>query len=701
MGTDIAEVELKDKKLFAISGGDNFACGLEYGSRFPVCWGDLQLPARLLNVSYTSISCGSSHCCAIRSSDSRADCWGNNGSPPGENFLSVSSGKNFSCGLTQDGALHCWGGVPESIQEAKNERFASVFVGGRSVCGLTSSTMDALCWDEDHHGRSSLVPPGLKFSSLAGGLSHTCGIRADNHQVMCWGDDHLRQLQAPKSATFSSISAGNFHTCGVTRDDPAKLLCWGNNVAEFEIVNLNASQALCMGECGKNQFQMNKTSSQCPSLSDKVCLDCSICVGGNVETSPCGVNSDRQCGSVKIGSGRDAKRQGGKSVFVVVLYVSATLSLALIFMGAVWSYLCRIRRRKGKLRVLSTRNNEHFGNGVVSISAEELKLATKNYSEEMILGRGAFGTVYKGVLENGYQVAIKRGKACERCDAMFDKELELLARTHHSCLVNLFGYCKEENVLVFEFMSRGTVHDNIFQSPTSRSGPLEWVSRIRIAAQAARGLEYLHKYASPSIIHRDIKSANILIDFDWNAHISDFGISLCGPQDNATHLSNMTIVGTPGYLDPEYGTSSQLTLKSDVYSFGVVLLELLSGRKPVDLSRQIQNLVAWVIDLVGRDEWSSVLDPRLAVPLQPEPLFRVLKLALECTRLKGKQRPSMTQVAKTLEEVLEAIASSPPGGGDTSPLSSTVDVKSLKEIFEAMVVNPGSGTVTFFLPLEN
>ncbi|XP_024537354.1 LOW QUALITY PROTEIN: serine/threonine-protein kinase-like protein ACR4 [Selaginella moellendorffii] len=256
----------------------------------------------------------------------------------------------------------------------------------------------------------------------------------------------------------------------------------------------------------------------------------------------------------------------------------------------------------------------------------------------MILGRGAFGTVYKGVLQNGHQVAVKRANSSSSHE-MFDKELELLGRANHSCLVNLMGYCQEDKLLVFEFMARGTLLENI--------SSCEWISRMRIAAQAARGLEYLHRYASPSIIHRDVKTANILLDRDWNAHVSDFG------------LACVDLKAARGYLDPEYGLSSKITAKSDVYSFGVVLLELLSGQKPVDSSRKFQSLVAWVLNLVERREWSSVLVPSLPAPLQPEPLYRAVKLALECSKFASKQRPFMTLVAKRLEEIVEAMAGAP------------------------------------------
>ncbi|XP_024523018.1 serine/threonine-protein kinase-like protein CR4 [Selaginella moellendorffii] len=590
----------QDKQLVTISSGGKFVCGLEYGNHFPICWGSLEAPQSFLNVSYTAISSGASHACAIRSYDNRADCWGsiNSSTVPNQDFVSISSGSGFSCGLTLDGATACWGEVPGAIPKPANDKkFMALFAGAYVVCGITAQAGETLCWGGEKSNPSPAIPPpGLKFSYITGGFRHTCGVRADNHQTVCWGDNRFAQLRVPENATFSAISAGDFYTCGVRLDRAMKILCWGNS-GVLKNEDFNASQGVCTSRCGKNQYELHGSTS-CPSLSDKVCLDCSICVGDNVEISPCGDSFDRKCGKLDITSGVEISKSWRRIMFV--LYVTCFGAAAM----GILVYLKCGAAKFGKIN--------DSGHGVVCLSASELQAATNNYCDDSILGKGSFATVYKGVLHNGRQVAIKQAKAS----------------------------------------TRGTLHDNLYSSHS-----LEWTTRIKISAQAARGLEYLHRYVSPSVTHRDVKSSNILLDCDWNAKVSDFGLSVCGPQDNATHLSNLTIVGTPGYLDPDYGNSSQLTTTSDVYSFGVVLLELMSGQKPIDLSREIQSLVAWVLDLVERDEWSSVLDARLAVPLEPEPLYRAVKLALECTKASGKERPSMSHVAKTLEEVLEAVVS--------------------------------------------
>ncbi|MCO5565152.1 hypothetical protein L7F22_018825 [Adiantum nelumboides] len=215
---------------------------------------------------------------------------------------------------------------------------------------------------------------------------------------------------------------------------------------------------------------------------------------------------------------------------------------------------------------------------VISITSKELRTATKGYHPSMMIGKGGFGNVYSGILNDGQILAIKKACKVERAST-FDIELELLAQLNHSCLVNLVGYCEEDQCLVFEFMANGSLQDCLFHKQSARL--FDWDQRMKVALQAARGLEYLHVYASPTIIHRDVKASNILLDEALDVHISDFGLSLYGPVGGHTHLSNQSPCGTVGYLNPEYYQSGRLTSKSDVYSFGVVLLELLSGRQSV------------------------------------------------------------------------------------------------------------------------
>ncbi|XP_061971514.1 probable serine/threonine-protein kinase PBL21 isoform X4 [Populus nigra] len=245
--------------------------------------------------------------------------------------------------------------------------------------------------------------------------------------------------------------------------------------------------------------------------------------------------------------------------------------------------------------------NEHGKNqspedGARSFTFRELAAATRNFREVNLIGEGGFGRVYKGRLETGELVAVKQlNQDGLQGDQEFIVEVLMLSLLHHSNLVTLTGYCTsgDQRLLVYEYMPMGSLEDHLFDLEPGKE-PLSWSTRIKIAVGAARGLEYLHCKADPPVIYRDLKSANILLDNDFQPKLSDFGIAKLGPVGENTHVSTR-VMGTYGYCAPEYAMSGKLTLKSDIYSFGVVLLELITGRKAIDRSKKPgeQNLAAW------------------------------------------------------------------------------------------------------------
>ncbi|URE43691.1 Serine threonine-protein kinase [Musa troglodytarum] len=228
----------------------------------------------------------------------------------------------------------------------------------------------------------------------------------------------------------------------------------------------------------------------------------------------------------------------------------------------------------------------------------ELAVATKNFRADCLLGEGGFGRVYKGRLEGSNQiVAIKQlDRNGLQGNREFLVEVLMLSLLHHPNLVNLIGYCADgdQRLLVYEYMPLGSLEDHL-HDPSPDKKWLDWNTRMKIAAGAAKGLEYLHDKASPPVIYRDLKCSNILLDEEYNPKLSDFGLAKLGPVGDNTHVSTR-VMGTYGYCAPEYAMTGQLTLKSDVYSFGVVLLELITGRRAIDNSRAAgeHNLVAWV-----------------------------------------------------------------------------------------------------------
>lgn len=305
-------------------------------------------------------------------------------------------------------------------------------------------------------------------------------------------------------------------------------------------------------------------------------------------------------------------------------------------------------------------------------SLQELAAATNDFSADCKIGSGSFGTVYKAMLPDGRQVAIKRAeirpgaKKFQDNLSAFDSELLFLSRLHHKHLVGLVGYCEEEDeseyLLVYEYMPNGSLHDHLHKMHELSPALNSWLMRIKLALDAARGIEYLHTYAVPPIIHRDIKSSNILLDGTWSARVSDFGLSLMGPNDETSHLSLMA-AGTVGYMDPEYYRLQHLTAKSDVYSFGVVLLELLTGKKAIhkdDGSGGPRNVVDYALPHIAEDDFPTILDPRMPPPrpFEIEAVTFVGYTAADCVHLEGKDRPSMTEVVGLLERALALCASS-------------------------------------------
>uniref|UniRef100_A0A6I9QKS7 Wall-associated receptor kinase-like 1 n=1 Tax=Elaeis guineensis var. tenera TaxID=51953 RepID=A0A6I9QKS7_ELAGV len=281
---------------------------------------------------------------------------------------------------------------------------------------------------------------------------------------------------------------------------------------------------------------------------------------------------------------------------------------------------------------------------------EELEMATDNYKESHILGQGGAGTVYKGILPDQTVVAIKKSKLVNDEEIeQFINEVVVLSHISHRNVVKLLGCCLETRIplLVYEYVPNGTLWHHIHDEGCKASLSLE--SRLRIAAEIAGALAYLHSAASIPIIHRDVKSSNILLDDNYTAKVSDFGVSRLVPFDQ-NGLTSL-VRGTIGYLDPEYFHTAQFTDKSDVYSFGVILVELLTGEKPVDSTRSVEcrNLAMHFQSCLKDGRLFSILEDRVVDEGSPELLGAVAELAKRCLSLMGEERPTMKEVATELE----------------------------------------------------
>ncbi|KAM7462741.1 hypothetical protein LguiA_030862 [Lonicera macranthoides] len=296
-------------------------------------------------------------------------------------------------------------------------------------------------------------------------------------------------------------------------------------------------------------------------------------------------------------------------------------------------------------------------------SLAEILLATHNFSDELVLGRGGFGKVYKGVIDNGtVTVAIKRlNHMSKQGSREFWNEIEMLSKFRHSHLVSLIGYCNvgKEKIIVYEYMVNGTLADHLHKKGTNGSSgnsTLSWVQRLKICIGAAHGLDYLHTGTGviDRVIHRDVKSSNILLDANFAARISDFGMSKIGPANTTiTHVST-NVKGTFGYVDPEYFLTRKLTRKSDVYSFGVVLFEVLCGRPVIDLrlDDEQKGLAGWAQQNVKEGTLDQIIDRSLSGQILPDSLKTFAQLADQCLHMFSKNRPTMAEVVVSLELAL-------------------------------------------------
>ncbi|CAH9090131.1 unnamed protein product [Cuscuta epithymum] len=292
----------------------------------------------------------------------------------------------------------------------------------------------------------------------------------------------------------------------------------------------------------------------------------------------------------------------------------------------------------------------------------ELKNATRNFRPDSLLGEGGFGYVFKGWIDehtltptrpgSGIVIAVKKLKP-EGFQGHKEwlTEVNYLGQLHHPNLVKLIGYCTDgdNRLLVYEFMPKGSLENHLFRRG---SQPLSWATRIKVAIGAARGLAFLHDAKEP-VIYRDFKAANILLDTEFNAKLSDFGLAKDGPTGDRTHVSTR-VMGTQGYAAPEYVATGRLTAKSDVYSFGVVMLELLSGRRAVDNSKHgiEQYLVDWVKPYLGdKRKLFRIMDTKLEGQYPQKAAIVAASLAQRCLSPEHKLRPRMSEVLEELEQL--------------------------------------------------
>ncbi|XP_050286460.1 wall-associated receptor kinase-like 8 isoform X8 [Quercus robur] len=319
------------------------------------------------------------------------------------------------------------------------------------------------------------------------------------------------------------------------------------------------------------------------------------------------------------------------------------------------------KKNGGLLLQQQLSSNDNNVQKTTLFNSKELKNATDHFNKNRILGKGGQGTVYKGMLADGRIVAIKKCNTVDKGNIeKFINEIIILSQINHRNVVKLLGWCLETEVplLVYEFIPNGTLFQYIHEEK-EEFPLLTWDMRLRIAIEVAGALSYLHSAASLPIYHRDIKSSNILLDDKYRAKVADFGTSRSVAIDQ-THVTTL-VYGTFGYLDPEYFQTSQFTEKSDVYSFGVVLIELLTGKKPVFLTRsqEDRNLSTYFIHAVKENRLFDILDTQVRKDGNKHEVMEIANLAQRCLQLYGKKRPTMTEIVKELEGVQKVYPNQP------------------------------------------
>ncbi|XP_015085019.1 LRR receptor-like serine/threonine-protein kinase FEI 2 isoform X1 [Solanum pennellii] len=367
----------------------------------------------------------------------------------------------------------------------------------------------------------------------------------------------------------------------------------------------------------------------------------------------CGKQVSQDCnnGGPSISPSPDSAQSQNKNGRLLISASATVGALLLVALMCFWG--CFLYKRLGKNDGKSLAMDICAGASIVMFhgdlpySSKDIIKKLETLNEEHIIGSGGFGTVYKLAMDDGNVFAVKRIiKMNEGFDRFFERELEILGSIKHRYLVNLRGYCNSptSKLLIYDFLSGGSLDEVLHE----RSEQLDWGARLTVIMGAAKGLAYLHHDCSPRVIHRDIKSSNILLDGNFEARVSDFGLAkLLG--DEESHITTI-VAGTFGYLAPEYMQSGRATEKTDVYSFGVLVLEVISGKRPTDASyiEKGFNIVGWLNYLASENRRTEIVDP-LCERVQTESLDSLLSVATQCVSSSPDDRPTMHRVVQILE----------------------------------------------------
>nr|POE85758.1 serine/threonine-protein kinase-like protein ccr1 [Quercus suber] len=606
--------------MATLSGGEGFMCGITSNTSKAYCWNLLSssnnlLPQSFQYITYSQIAAGKNHVCAIRGSYyssidfGTVHCWEfHNNSLANDGFVYnynssfldphisglvmryIVSGEGFSCGLVREGGggVVCWG--PNSIKlgtPSISKDFDVLASGRGSVCGISNVSKEVECWGQAND--FGTPPIGTSFVGLSAGAQHYCGVHKDDHGVECWG--RLNSSLVPKSSGFMSIASSDYTICGV-REVDLVLDCWSVQgqlpLAYSPPLQLCSPGVCSLGLCGAGKFSFNASVLNEPDLISlcvrkdlKICLPCGTnCSQGYFPSSVCSNTADRICTACSLCQNRTCwdicglpppsgvqeqeRQEMNKLVIIIGCLVSGTL---LVLFG--W---CLIPR------MIKTKDEE----------------------------RGKFKCTFcvgKPVVEADPDLSLQLSHSISTCVrlAQVFRLSELKDATHGFKEFNELGRGR------FGFVYKAVLSD-------------DWNLRLRISLQAARGLEYLHKEVTPPIVHRDVKTSNILLDPGWGARIADFGILSANDRD----------------LNGD--------MESDVYNFGIVLLEILSGRKAYDRDCSPPCIVQWALPLIRLGKAASIIDRSVALLRDVEPLLKLADVAELALRENPTKRPTMPKL---------------------------------------------------------